>query len=261
MVQRTTHPHVEALWRAFVSSRNEESRKCLIEHYWPLVKTTAQPLHAKLPDFVDLDDLISAGAFGLMTAVDGYNPDRGVKFETYSAPRIRGAMLDTLRSEDWVPRLVRRRALELDEAVQELQSRLIRKPTEHELAREMRLSADKFRRVQQRARVTEMVSLDREWADGDSDKSIRYIDMHKDKQAEDPVTVALRSELKEVITRGLSRAERLIILMYYFEEMTMKEIGRTLDMSESRVSQIHSQLLIRLREQLWKRRDGLQAAG
>jgi len=208
---------------------------------------------------VDVDDLISAGIFGLMDAVNAFDLGRGVKFETYCVPRIRGAILDELRSMDWVPRLVRSRAHKLGEAARSLEAQLGRKATERELAETMRMSLREFRKLQRDAHATGVVSLSRKWFETDSNKDVREIDVLEDKRSEDPVRIAQRRDLKDLVTRGLSRAERLIIVLYYFEEMTMKEIGETLDLSESRVSQMHSAILGRLRHQLDKRQKELAA--
>jgi RNA polymerase sigma factor for flagellar operon FliA len=244
-------------WTRLKKGNDEHARNCLMENYLSLVKYTAERLHTKLPDEVDVDDLISAGIFGLMDAVNAFDPGRGVKFETYCVPRIRGAILDELRSMDWVPRLVRSRAHKLGEAARSLEAQLGRKATERELAETMRMPLREFRKLQRDAHATGLVSLSRKWFETDSNKDVREIDVLEDKRSEDPVRIAQRRDLKDLVTRGLSRAERLIIVLYYFEEMTMKEIGETLDLSESRVSQMHSAILGRLRNQLDKRQKEL----
>jgi RNA polymerase sigma factor for flagellar operon FliA len=246
-------------WTKLRKGNDEHARNCLMENYLSLVKYTAERLRTKLPDEVDVDDLISAGIFGLMDAVNAFDLGRGVKFETYCVPRIRGAILDELRSMDWVPRLVRSRAHKLGEAARSLEAQLGRKATERELAETMRMSLREFRKLQRDAHATGVVSLSRKWFETDSNKDVREIDVLEDKRSEDPVRIAQRRDLKDLVTRGLSRAERLIIVLYYFEEMTMKEIGETLDLSESRVSQMHSAILGRLRHQLDKRQKELAA--
>jgi len=245
-------------WKRFRKSRTKEHRNRLLETYLPIVRYTAERLHAKLPDEVDLDDLISAGIFGLIDAVNAFDPKRGVKFETYCAPRVRGAILDELRSMDWVPRLVRSRAHRLNEAMHALEAQLGRKPNDKELAKRLRMSMKEFRKLQRDAQAVGLVSLSRKWFETDSHKDVREIDVLEDKRSDNPFRTAQRRDIQELVTRGLSRAERLIIILYYFEEMTMKEIGETLDLSESRVSQMHSAILARLRHQLERRRKELQ---
>jgi len=249
-----------ALWKKLKRGKDEAARNQLMEHYLPVVKYSAERLHNKLPGEVDVDDLISAGIFGLMDAIKAFDPGRGVKFETYCAPRIRGAILDELRAMDWVPRLVRSRAHKLNEATQNLEARLGRKPNEGELAKQLRLSLREFRKLQRDAQAIGLVSLNRKWFETDSHKDVREIDVLEDRKSDDPFLAAQRKDIKELITRGLSRAERLIIILYYFEEMTMKEIGETLDLSESRVSQMHSAILDRLKNQLERRQKELQVS-
>jgi RNA polymerase sigma factor for flagellar operon FliA len=256
---KATKEELDALWKTFHVAKDEDARNRLIENFLPIVKYTAERLHTKLPDEVDVDDLISAGIFGLVDAVNAFDPGRGVKFETYCAPRIRGAILDELRSMDWVPRLVRSRGHKLKESLQRLEAELGRRPLEKELAKDMKLSMNEFRKLQRDAHAVGLVSLSRKWFETDSNKDVCEIDVLEDKRSDDPFRAVQRKDIKDLVTRGLSRAERLIILLYYFEEMTMREIGETLDLSESRVSQMHSAILSRLRHQLDKRQKELQA--
>jgi len=258
--ERATPEQVNTWWKSFKDTHDDSSRNCLLENYLPIVKYTAERLYAKLPDEVDLDDLISTGIFGLMDALQAFDQGRGVKFETYCAARVRGAMLDELRSMDWVPRLVRSRAHKLNEALRELEAELGRRPEEKELAKKLKISMKEFHKMQRDAHATGIVSLSRKWFETDSHKDVREIDVLEDKRSDDPLRSVQRKDIKNLVTRGLSRAERLIIILYYFEEMTMKEIGETLDLSESRVSQMHSAILTRLRHQLEKRKKELQNA-
>ena len=251
---------VERWWKSYGKKRDEESRNRLLENYLPIVKYSAERLRTKLPDEVDVDDLISAGIFGLMDALRAFDPKRGVKFETYCAPRIRGAILDELRAMDWVPRLVRSRASKLNEATHILEAQLGRKPKDRELATKLRMPMREFRKLQRDAHATGLVSLSRKWYETDGNKDVREIDVVRDKRSNDPFQTAQQSDMKELVTRGLNRAERLIIVLYYFEEMTMREIGETLDLSESRVSQMHSAILGRLKTQLERRKKELATA-
>ncbi|RKY25664.1 MAG: FliA/WhiG family RNA polymerase sigma factor [Planctomycetota bacterium] len=245
---------ISQIWEQFHKTGDHHFRNLLLEHYWPLVKYTAERLHSKLPDKVELDDLISAGTFGLKDAIDAFDPARGVKFETYCSPRIRGSILDELRSMDWVPRLVRSRAHQLARATRSLETHLGRKPTEKETAEELDMDTEEFNRLQRDANAISIVSLSTKYNDGDSEKDVREIDIIKDKKSQDPLTEAQKRDLKSLLTKGLTRAERLIIVLYYYEEMTMKEIGATLDLSESRVSQMHSSIVQRLKAQMNSRK-------
>ena len=245
---------IDQIWDQFHKTGGGHLRNLLMEHYRQLVKYTAERLHSKLPDKVELDDLISAGTFGLMDAIDAFDPARGVKFETYCSPRIRGAILDELRNMDWVPRLVRARASQLAKATRSLETHLGRKPTEKETAKELDIDMEEFNRLQRDANAVSVVSLSTKYNEDDGEKDIREIDVIKDNKSQDPLTEAQKRDLKNLLTKGLTRAERLIIVLYYYEEMTMKEIGATLDLSESRVSQMHSSIVARLKAQMNNRK-------
>jgi len=243
-----------AVWDDYKASGDPVLRNRLVENFLPIVKYNAERIGAKLPDEIENDDLVSAGIFGLLDAIDSFDLGRGVKFETYCAPRIRGAILDELRSMDWVPRLVRSRATKLERASREMESMLGRLPTEPELAKRLKLPPTEFEKLIRDATAVTQVSLSRKYNETDSSKEVCEIDVLEDKRGRDPVSEIHKKDLKDLVTRGLTRAERLILILYYYEEMTMKEIGVTLDLSESRVSQMHSSILRRLKEQLELRR-------
>jgi RNA polymerase sigma factor for flagellar operon FliA len=245
---------IDQIWEQFHKSRDDYFRNLLMEHYRNLVRYCAERLHSKLPDKVELDDLVSAGIFGLIDAIDAFDPERGVKFETYCSPRIRGSILDELRSMDWVPRLVRARAHQLAKATHSLETHLGHKPTEKEIAEELDMDTDEFNRLRRDANAVSLVSLNTKYGDGDGEKEIREIDIIKDQRSKNPVIEAQKRDLKSLLTKGLTRAEWLIIVLYYYEEMTMKEIGATLDLSESRVSQMHSSIIDRLKAQMFSRK-------
>lgn len=246
---------VEQLWIEFKKDlSNQELRNRLVEIYLPLVKYNGERIWARLPEGVELDDLISAGVFGLMDAIDAFDLSRGVKFETYCVPRIRGAMLDELRTMDWVPRLVRSKASKLNEALKTLEARLGRQPNENELAQEMQISVPELEKMMLDANAVNLISLNKKWYETDSYKDVREIDILEDKKGEDPTRRIQKNDLMRLVTKGLNRNERLIIILYYYEEFTMKEIGATLNLSESRVSQMHSSIVQRLQNQLARRR-------
>ncbi|HUY32651.1 MAG TPA: FliA/WhiG family RNA polymerase sigma factor [Pirellulales bacterium] len=246
---------VAQLWEAFkVDTSNQELRNRLVELYLPLVKYNGERIWSRLPEGVELDDLISAGVFGLMDAIDAFDLSRGVKFETYCVPRIRGAMLDELRTMDWVPRLVRSKASKLNEAMKTLEAKLGRQPTEIELAGQLAISVPELEKMILDANAVGLISLNKKWYETDSYKDVREIDILEDKKGEDPTRRIQKTDLMRLVTKGLNRNERLIIILYYYEELTMKEIGATLDLSESRVSQMHSSIVQRLQSQLERRR-------
>jgi RNA polymerase sigma factor for flagellar operon FliA len=243
------------VWRQFKADPSrQELRNRLVERYLPLVRYNGERIWARLPEGVELDDLVSAGIFGLMDAIEAFDLTRGVKFETYCVPRIRGAMLDELRTMDWVPRLVRSKASKLQEATKSLETRLGRHPTEQELAEHMGLTVEDLEKMVVEASAVNLISLNKKWYETDSYKDVREIDILEDKKGEDPTRRIQKNDLMRLVTKGLNRNERLIIILYYYEELTMKEIGATLDLSESRVSQMHSSIVQRLQHQLGRRR-------
>jgi RNA polymerase sigma factor FliA len=255
MVTTLAPDDVEQLWIEFKKDiNNQELRNRLVEMYLPLVKYNGERIWARLPEGVELDDLVSAGVFGLMDAIDAFDLSRGVKFETYCVPRIRGAMLDELRTMDWVPRLVRSKASKLNEAVKTIEAKLGRQPTEIELSTAMGISVPELEKMILDANAVNLISLNKKWYETDSYKDVREIDILEDKKGEDPTRRIQKNDLMRLVTKGLNRNERLIIILYYYEELTMKEIGATLDLSESRVSQMHSSIVQRLQSQLARRR-------
>lgn len=252
---KTGKTEIGQIWIEYKEDQsNKKLRNRLMEEYLQLVKYNGERIWARLPEGVELDDLISAGIFGLMDAIDAFDLSRGVKFETYCVPRIRGAMLDELRTMDWVPRLVRSKASKLGEATKTLEARFGRHPTDQELAEYMSLSIKELEKMVLDANAVNLISLNKKWYETDSYKDVREIDILEDKKGEDPTRRVQKIDLMRLVTKGLNRNERLIIILYYYEELTMKEIGATLDLSESRVSQMHSSIVQRLQTQLGRRR-------
>jgi RNA polymerase sigma factor FliA len=243
---------INKVWREFKETGDERLRNILIERYLPLVRYIAERLLAKLPQNIELDDLTSAGIFGLMDAVKGFDINRGVKFETYCTTRIRGAILDELRSLDWVPRIVRNKANRIDSAWKDLEIELGRTPTDAEMAQRLEISPAEYEEMIREASAITICSLTDKTKEDQGSKSLRKIDLLEDKKVVDPEDDLKRKEVTEFITKGLSRKERLIILLYYFEDLTMREIGATLNLSESRVCQLHSRIIFRLKNQLKK---------
>lgn len=244
---------LKKIWKRYKKKPCDELRNLLIEQYVHIVRFNAERVHSKLPTEVELDDLISAGMFGLIDAIEAFDLDRGVKFETYCSPRVRGAILDELRSMDWVPRLVRNRSQKIQTATKELQSELGRMPSDQEIASRIGVSTSEFKRIVRDGTAVSMTSLSRKAYTGDSSRDITEIDILRDNRAQNPVRELQKSDLKALIQKGLTPTERLILILYYYEQMTMKEIGMTLDLSESRVSQMHSAIVERLRFHLRQR--------
>jgi RNA polymerase sigma factor for flagellar operon FliA len=250
--KKRAYSNVEELWKDFKKTGDKELRNTLIEKYLPLVKYIAERLLAKLPQNIELDDLTSAGIFGLMDAIEGFDLSRGVKFETYCTTRIRGAILDELRSLDWVPRIVRNKANRVETTWKNLEMELGRTPTDLEMAERLDLSLSEYEELLREASAITIVSLTDKAKEDQGSKTLRKIDLLENKKQEDPEEELRRKEVTEFITRGLSRKERLIMLLYYYEDLTMREIGATLNLSESRVCQLHSRIIFRLKNQLKK---------
>ena len=241
------------VWMRYQVEPTLELRNVLMEHYLQLVRYTAERVHQKLPSEVDVDDLFSAGLFGLMQAIDAYDLQRGFKFETYCTQRIRGAIYDELRAMDWVPRLVRSRSTKVDRARKSIEMETGEKATEDQLMNFLEIDRDEFTKIERDSRPVGMTSLNRKAYDSDSSKEVQEIDVIQDQRQENPVLGLQKNDLHLLLTKGLTRAESLIVTLYYYEEMTMKEIGLTLDLSESRVSQMHSSILARLKAQMQHR--------
>ena len=242
-------------WARFKKDHDLELRNELIQSYLPLVRNTAERLHAKLPNEVEYDDLFSAGVFGLVEAIEAFDTDRQVKFETYCLPRIRGAILDELRSWDWVPRLVRTRYNRMRELRKRLVSKLGRPPTDEEMAQSMSLPVEKYQELLHAAPAFNTISLSRSWQDATSNAVVEEADLIEDQRAVAPEERLGREDLRSLISKGLSKKERLVTILYYYEEMTMKEIGEVLGLSESRISQMHAGVLARLKKLLADRRS------
>ena len=246
------------LWRKFKKRPTEEVRNQLIEHFLPLVRATAERMHNKLPSHVDVDELIQAGVFGLMDAIDGFDPERGVKFEAYAKQRISGAILDDLRDQDFAPRLVRTHSHRMERAWKEIEAETGEIPEAHDVAGRLGISMEEYDRWMREISVANVMSLDRAATEHESEgKEVRKVDTIKDDKIATPMDGLERSELIELATRGLSMKERVIVVLYYLEELTMKEIGMLLNLSESRVCQIHHRIIEQLKQHLQRMRTDL----
>jgi len=227
---------------------DKDLREDLILSYAPLVKYIAERIAIRLPSNISKEELISAGTVGLLDALDRFEPEMGIKFQTYAEHRIKGAILDELRKMDWFPRSVRKDIHKIEHAITALKSRNGREPEDSEIAEEMRIDIDSYYRIITRARGVTLLSLDETLPDGTTPKFA--------KQASDmpsPLDELTIKELKKIISEALaqlSKKEQLVISLYYYDELTLKEIAKILDLTESRISQIHSKAIIKLRAKL-----------
>lgn len=244
---------VDKLWQRYKASGGDALRNTLLEQYLPIVRYVSERIVEKLPHNVDVQDLMSAGIFGLADAIDRFDLSRGVKFETYCTSRIRGAILDELRAMDWVPRLVRSRLHELENAYLQLERVLGRAPTDAELAKQLGVSLEGLDGLLQEVNAATVVAICRRTLEKDNTINAPTLETVEDKRDVDPARLAQKREMVDFITKGISRKEKLILLLYYYEELTFREIGLTLGLSESRVSQLHSKILLRLRALLKKK--------
>jgi len=252
-------PLEQELWQEYLTTRSQSAREPLILKFAPLVKYVAGRVAIGLPPNVEFDDLVSFGIFGLMDALDKFDPARGIKFETYAIARIRGAILDGLRSNDWVPRSVRQKARGLEHVCAELENKLGRSATDAEISQFMNMTLDQFQSLLAEVGCTTLTSLDELWlAHGVEEDSIRVMDLVRDFESNDPIRLIEAEEVERQLAEAIAKLperERLVVALYYYEGLTLKEIGAILDISESRVSQIHTKAVFRLRGRLsrWKR--------
>ena len=242
------------LWRRYKDEGDERARERLVVAYSPLVKYVAGRMASGLPSHVEEADLISYGLIGLIGSIERYDLDREIKFETYAVSRIRGAIIDELRSLDWVPRSVRAKARDVEKAHSELENRLGRAPSEEEMADSLGVSVDDFRTTLLEIANSSVLALDDLWTVSDGDGGqVSLLDTIRDPNAVDPEeaidTVELKDRLADAI-ESLPDRERLVIALYYYETLTLREIGDVLGVTESRVSQLHTKAVLGMRSHL-----------
>ncbi|MEX0971637.1 MAG: RNA polymerase sigma factor WhiG [Solirubrobacterales bacterium] len=242
------------LWRRYKDDGDKGARERLVVAYSPLVKFVAGRLGAGLPSHVEDADLISYGLMGLIGSIERFEPERGIKFETFAMTRIRGSIIDELRSLDWVPRSVRSRAREIEAAQSKLEHELQRAPTEAELAAKVGLSEEELQNSLLEIANSSVYALDELWTISDaSGDSVSLLDTISDPRADDPQESLASSEVKDRLTEsigGLPEREQLVVALYYYENLTLREIGEVLGVTESRVSQLHTKAVMRLKSSL-----------
>lgn len=248
----TTSASVEDLWTEFTRSRSQDARDRLIVQYSPLVKYVAGRVGVGLPRNVDQADLASYGVFGLIDAIEKFDPGRGYKFETYAISRIKGAILDELRSDDWVPRSVRSKARSLEQAIAKFESEHHRSPSEPEIAAEMGISEDQLQTMLSQISFAGVGALDEMLAGGDGGEGMSLGDTVADSNA-GPDGVFEVEEMRQLLADSINsmpEREKIVLTLYYYEGLTLAEIGRVLGVTESRVCQIHTKAVLQLRSKL-----------
>jgi RNA polymerase sigma factor FliA len=242
-----------ALWLEYRRTRDKALRDRLIITYAPLVKYVAGRLGSGLPAHVEEADLVSYGLLGLMSAIDRYDPDRDIKFETYAIARIRGSIIDELRTLDWVPRSVRSRARSIERAIRELEAKLARAPTDAEIAARLGISTDELEESLIDISRSSIAALDELWSTAGEGDQVSLLEMLEDPESVKPADALDETEVREALAEAISRLperEKLVVTLYYYEELTLREIGEVLGVTESRVSQLHTKAILRLRSRL-----------
>lgn len=242
------------LWRRYKEHGDEQARERLVLAYAPLVKYVAGRMASGLPAHVEEADLISYGLLGLIAAIERYEPEREIKFETFAITRIKGSIIDELRSLDWVPRSVRARAREIERVNAKLENQLQRPPTDQEMADALGISVEEFQESLLQISNSSIVALDELWTVSDSSgDQVSLLDTLQDPSAVDPAQEMDTTEMKDRLAEAISRLperEKLVIALYYYENLTLREIGEVLGVTESRVSQLHTTAVLRLKSRL-----------
>mgnify|MGYP006285172529 FL=1 len=248
------------LWREYRKTKDPAIRDHLIRQYAPLVKYVAGKVAVGMPQNVEFDDLVGYGVFGLFDAIEKFDPDKHVKFKTYAVTRIRGAIFDELRSLDWVPRSVRQKTRELEETVRRLEASLGRSATDQEIAKEMGVSTKEFEKLVMKISGTSILSLNDVWYTGEDNDKVSIADSIESPQNRNPDTIVEKEEIKRVIIEAINELpekEKKVLVLYYYEDLTLKEIGKVLEVTESRVSQLHTKSIMRLRAKLTNIKKGI----
>lgn len=245
----------EQLWAQYSDTKDRAIRNYFIEKYAPLVKFVAGRVIVNVPSSVDFNDLVSFGVLGLIDAIDKFDLSRDIKFKTYAVSRIKGAIYDELRHLDWLPRSVRQKAKDIERTIAQIELKLGRSAKDHEIADAMGLTIENFHHLLLRVGTNALISMDDNWFmnDGSDNSPVSFEETLENKNALSPNNVAERTELKKMIAQAITELpdrEKQVLILYYYEELTLKEIGSILAVTESRVSQLHTKAIMRLRGRL-----------
>lgn len=248
------------LWKLYKTKKDPKIRDFFVKQYAPLVKYVAGKVAMGMPHNVEFDDLVGYGVFGLFDAIEKFDPDKHVKFKTYAVTRIRGAIFDELRSIDWVPRSVRQKSRELEETVRILEAQLGRVATDEEIAKAMNMQIKDFQQLLLKLSGTSILSLHDVWSTGEDSDKISIEDSIESPSSLNPDMIVEKDEIKRVIVEAISELpdkEKKVLVLYYYEDLTLKEIGEVLGVTESRISQLHTKAIMRLRTKLSNIKKGI----
>lgn len=248
------------LWKEFSKTKSPALRDKFIRQYMPLVKYVAGKVAVGMPSSVEFDDLVGFGQFGLLDAINKYDVSKNVKFKTYAVTRIRGAIFDELRQIDWVPRSVRQKSREIEDTIVNLEAKLGRTATDAEIADALHMSEEEYHKTIMKVSGTSVLSLNDAWYTGDDNDNMSIGNNIEAPSSLNPDVIAEREEIKKVIAQAISELpekEKMVIVLYYHEDLTFKEIGEVLEVSESRISQLHTKANLRLRAKLTNLRKGI----
>ncbi len=249
------------LWKNYRVSKNPEIRSYLVEKYSPLVKHVAGRIAIGMPQNVEFDDLVSYGVFGLLDAIEKFDPSREIKFKTYAMTRIRGSIFDELRSVDWIPRSIRQKAKQLEGIIAMLENKEGKKVEDEEIAKELGVSMEEYNSLLSKLSGTSLVSLNDIWFLGDENDEVSFMETLESPMNMNPDQIIEKEEIKNVIVeaiKSLPEKEKKVIVLYYYEDLTLKEIGEVLEVTESRISQLHTKAVSRLRSKLSKVKSAIQ---
>jgi len=250
----------EELWELYRKSQDPKIRDMFVKQYAPLVKYVAGKVAVGMPHNVDFDDLVGFGVFGLIDAINKFDPNKHVKFKTYAVTRIRGAIFDELRSIDWVPRSVRQKSREIEETIHHLEASLGRSATDQEIAKELGMNENEFQKTMMKISGTSILSLNDVWYTSDENDHISIVDSIESPRSLNPDNIVEKEEIKRVIVQAINELpekEKKVLVLYYYEDLTLKEIGKVLEVTESRISQLHTKAILRLRSKLTNIKKGI----
>ena len=250
----------DELWNEYKETRSPDLRDKIIRQYMPLVKYVAGKVSVGMPASVEFDDLVGFGQFGLLDAIEKYDPDKNVKFKTYAVTRIRGAIFDELRQLDWVPRSVRQKSREIEDTIGDLEAKLGRTASDAEIAGKLGVSEEEYQQTVMKLSGTSVLSLNDVWYSGNDNDHMSIGDSIESPSSLNPDVIVEREEIRKIIIQAINELpekEKMVIVLYYHEDLTFKEIGQVLEVSESRISQLHTKANLRLRAKLTNLRKGI----